>query len=165
MDVYASLLADERDQLLARLDAHRHGLRSSLDGLTQDEARRRLVPSATTLVGLIAHVTYAETVWAQEAVGGVPRAHLGLTGSAAEAFALDSTQSIDTVLAAHQRAVTASHEVLDSRDLDEVVTGHALGPMTVRWVFLHLISEMAQHHAHADILREQILAGRSHPQA
>lgn len=161
MDVYTSLLADERDQFMARLDAHRAGLRSSLDGLTPEEARRRLLPSATTLLGLLAHVTYAEIVWAQEAIGGIPRAHLGLTGSAADAFASDPADTIESVLAAHHTALTASRKILDSRALDEVVTGHALGPMTVRWVLLHLISEMAQHHGHADILREQILASRT----
>ena len=32
------------------------------------------------------------------------------------------------------------------------------GPLPVRWVYLHMLRELAQHCGHADILREQILA-------
>lgn len=160
MDVYATLLASERDQLNARLDGHRAGLRASLDSLTEEEARRGLVPSTTTLLGLLARVTYAEVVWSEEAVEGLPREQAGLRGSAAEAFTLDPDATIETVLTAHAAAIAVSRDILNARQLDQVVTGHALGPMTVRWILLHLISEMAQHHGHADILREQILASR-----
>ena len=30
--------------------------------------------------------------------------------------------------------------------------------MPVRWIYVHMIRELAQHCGHADILREQILA-------
>jgi Protein of unknown function (DUF664) len=38
-----------------------------------------------------------------------------------------------------------------------VLTGHFLGPLPLRWVYLHVLREFAQHCGHADILREQIL--------
>ena len=60
-------------QLEAFLDEHRAALRACLDGLTEEQARRRLVPSETTLLGLVKHVTYAERVWFGEAVTGRPR--------------------------------------------------------------------------------------------
>ena len=46
-------------------------------------------------------------------------------------------------------------------DLDDVLRGHWLGPLPLRWVYLHALREFAQHCGHADILREQILSGRS----
>jgi len=39
-----------------------------------------------------------------------------------------------------------------------VLTGHRLGPLPLRWVYLHCLREFAQHCGHADILREQILS-------
>ena len=44
--------------------------------------------------------------------------------------------------------------------LDDIVTGNRRGPLPLRWVYLHMVSELAQHCGHADILREQILAAR-----
>ena len=60
-------------QLETFLDEHRAALHGCLDGLTEEQARRRLVPSDTTLLGLVKHVTYAERVWFGEAVTGRPR--------------------------------------------------------------------------------------------
>lgn len=33
--------------------------------------------------------------------------------------------------------------------------------MTLRWVYLHMLRELAQHCGHAEILREQIIAQRT----
>lgn len=53
------------------------------------------------------------------------------------------------------------HRATASLDLDDVLRGHWLGPLPLRWVYLHALREFAQHCGHADILREQILSGRS----
>jgi hypothetical protein len=42
--------------------------------------------------------------------------------------------------------------------LDELVFGNRRGPLPLRWVYLHMLRELAQHCGHADILREQIVA-------
>src|SRR5580693_4878517 len=75
-------------QLETFLDEHRAALRGCLDDLTEEQARRRLVPSETTLLGLVKHATYAERVWFGEAVTGRPRQEIGLPPNAADAFAL-----------------------------------------------------------------------------
>ena len=35
-----------------------------------------------------------------------------------------------------------------------------MGALTVRWIHLQVLRELAQHSGHADILREQLLASR-----
>ena len=35
--------------------------------------------------------------------------------------------------------------------------GNRRGPLPLRWVYLHILRELAQHCGHADILREQTL--------
>jgi Protein of unknown function (DUF664) len=148
-------------QLEAFLDEHRAALRACLDGLTEEQARRRLVPSETTLLGLVKHVTYAERVWFGEAVTGRPRTEMGLPPNAADAFTLTGSDTIEAVCRAHDEACAASRRATASLDLDDVLRGHWMGPLPLRWVYLHALREFAQHCGHADILREQILSGRS----
>jgi GNAT superfamily N-acetyltransferase len=145
-------------QLEAFLDEHRAALRGCLDGLTEEQARRRLVPSQTTLLGLVKHAAYAEQIWFGEAVTGRSRAELGLPPKAADAFLLAPADSIESVRRAHDQACAASRRATARLGLDDVLTGHRFGPLPLRWVYLHALREFAQHCGHADILREQILA-------
>jgi hypothetical protein len=148
-------------QLETFLDEYRAALRGCLDGLTEQEARRRLVPSETTLLGLVKHVTFAERVWFGEAVTGRPRQEMGLPPNAADAFTLTGADTIDSVRRGHEEACEDSRRAAASLDLDDVLHGHWMGPLPLRWVYLHALREFAQHCGHADILREQILSGRS----
>jgi Protein of unknown function (DUF664) len=45
------------------------------------------------------------------------------------------------------------------RRLRPLGSGYRRGPLPLRWVYLHVLRELAQHSGHADILREQILNG------
>ncbi|WP_205780245.1 mycothiol transferase, partial [Micromonospora ureilytica] len=54
---------DERAVLTSFLDFHRAVVVRKLRGLSDADARRRLVPSATTLVGLVKHLTLVERNW------------------------------------------------------------------------------------------------------
>jgi GNAT superfamily N-acetyltransferase len=147
-----------RVQLEAFLDEHRAALRGCLDGLTEEQARRRLVPSETTLLGLVKHAAYAEQVWFGEAITGRSRQLMGLPPKAADAFQLSPGDSIASVRRAHDQACAASRRATARLDLDDVLTGHRFGPLPLRWVYLHALREFAQHCGHADILREQILS-------
>ena len=146
-----------RVQLETFLDEHRAALRACLDGLTEEQARRSLVPSRTTLLGLVKHAAYAERVWFGEAVTGRPRQEMGLPPSAAEAFILTAADTIESVSREHDRACADSRRAAAGLGLDDVVRGHRLGPLPLRWIYLHALREFAQHCGHADILREQIL--------
>lgn len=65
-------------QFEAFLDEHRRALHDRLDGLTEEQARRSLVPSRTTLLGLVKHATFVEQVWFDEAVTCRSRAEIGI---------------------------------------------------------------------------------------
>jgi hypothetical protein len=159
MGSFDVLLADERTQLNAFVEGYRSALESTLDGLTDEQARRRLVPSATTLLGLLKHVTWMQRVWFEECIGGTSRGELGLVGSPDESFQLADSDTITTVTTGHRQACATARAAVADLSLDAVVTGHRTGPRTVRWVYLQVLRELAQHCGHADILREQILAG------
>ena len=159
MGSFDVLLDDERTQLDAFVEDHRGAIEATLDSLTEEQVRRGLVPSATTLLGLLKHVTWMQRVWFEECVGGTSRQDLGLVRSPDESFRLGEDDTIASVTAAHRSACAAARAAVADLSLDTVVAGHRSGPRTLRWVYLQVLRELAQHSGHADILREQILAG------
>jgi Protein of unknown function (DUF664) len=156
-------LADERTQLDAFVDEYRNALEMTLESLTEEQARRHLVLSATTVLGLLKHVTWMQRVWFEECVGGASRRELGLVDNPEASFRLTIEDTVASVTAAHREACTTARTVVADLPLDAVVTGHRAGPRTLRWVYLQVLRELAQHCGHADILREQLLADRDLP--
>lgn len=142
------------------LDQHRAMLAAALDDLTEDEARVRLVPSKTTLLGLVKHATFVERVWFGEAATGRSRSQLGIAETPDESFDLAPGDTIATVLEAFAAACADSRAATTGLDGDTLWSGNKRGPLTLRWIELHVLREHAQHCGHADILREQILAAR-----
>lgn len=151
-------LADERTQLTAFLEHHRAAIEATPDGLDDEQVRRRLVPSATTLLGLVEHVTWMQRIWFEECVAGTPRTQLGVVTTPDDSFRLHDDDTTASVLAAHRTACATARELVAGRDLDDVVTGHRAGPRTLRWVHLQVLRELAHHCGYADVLREQLLA-------
>ena len=145
-------------QFEAFLDEHRRALHDSLTGLTEEQARRSLVPSRTTLLGLVKHATFVEKVWFDEAVTCRSRAEIGIPATPDESFVLDDDDTIAGVQRAHREACEASRRATSVLTVDDVLRGNRRGPLPLRWVYLHLLRELAQHCGHADILREQLLA-------
>jgi len=149
-----------RRQFEVFLDEHRAELDACLDGMTEEEARRRLVPSRTTLLGLVKHATFVEKVWFDETITCRSRAEIGIPATADESFLLEDEDTIESVRRAYREACAASRQRAASLDLDDLVRGNRRGPLPLRWVYLHVLRELAQHCGHADIIREQLLAQR-----
>src|ERR1700722_11966586 len=148
-----------RAQFEAFLGEHRTELNRCLDGLTEEQARRSLVPSRTTLLGLVKHATFVEKVWFDEAVTCRSRAEIGILATPDESFILHEDDTIASVRHAHREACESSRRATSSLGLDDVVRGNRRGPLPLRWVYLHVLRELAQHCGHADILREQSISG------
>ncbi|MDG6106699.1 DinB family protein [Dactylosporangium aurantiacum] len=148
-----------RAQLEAFIDEHRAALAASLDGLTEEQARRSLVPSRTTLLGLVKHATFVEQVWFDEAVTARSRARIGIPETPDDSFVLTDADTIASVRQAYRAACDASRRATAPLGLDDLLPGNRRGPLPLRWVYLHVLRELAQHCGHADILREQVLSG------
>jgi Protein of unknown function (DUF664) len=155
MDVFHDPI---RAQFEVFLDEHRRDLTACLDGLTEEQARRSLVPSKTTLLGLVKHATFVEKVWFDEGISCRTRADIGIPATPDESFVLDDADTIASVQQAHREACEASRAATASLGLDDLLHGNRRGPLPLRWVYLHMLRELAQHCGHADILREQLLA-------
>ena len=114
-------LDEERTQLEAFIEEYRSAVEATLDGLTEEQARRRLVPSATTLLGLHKHVTWMQRVWFEATVGNFPRTELGLVSSPDESFALGPDDSIVAVQAAFRASCEAARAVVADLPLDKAL--------------------------------------------
>lgn len=153
----ATYVATERELLEAMLDAQRAEVALLLSGLDETSARARLVPSLTTPLGLVKHATFVERVWFHSRVAGVPRGSLGLPETVDETFVLGPEDTVDSVREAFLDACERSRQVAAAHDLDEQFPWH-MGPVSLRFVYLHLIAELARHAGHGDILAEQLKA-------
>ena len=174
MALAATELDAERSDLLAMLGKHRHFLRYTTRGLTDEQARARTTVSELTLGGIIKHVTLVERNWARFIVEG-PRP--GQDASAMteadfarwqQQFQLLDAESLAGVLADYELAGAATDELL--RTIPDLNASHPLPaapwfPPGERWtarrVLMHVIAETAQHAGHADIIRESIDGAKS----
>ena len=151
-------VAEQSQRIDELIDEYRIALHDSLDDLTEEEARRRLVPSKTTLLGLVKHATFVEGVWFDQAITGRSYAAIGVASTVDRSFTLRTGDTVATVQTAYRERWRASRANLAGLRPDEVVDGR--GPRPVWALQLQVLRELAQHAGHADILREQILAAR-----
>ena len=146
---------DERAVLESFLDFHRGVLLRKLRGLSDAEAARRLVPSATTVAGLVKHLTLVEQNWFPCLLAPVPGdVYLTSEEDAVASFTLTDGDTVERLAAAYERACARSREVAGRFELDHVVPHPQLGEVSLRWILVHMTEETARHVGHADILRE-----------
>ncbi len=154
----AARTASEREQLESFLHDGRVEVVTLLDGLTEEQARRRLVPSLTTLLGLVKHAAFVERVWFDVALAGRSRAEVGLPDTVEESFELMADDSVESVTQSYRDAWSRAVRVAGDHALDDLALHNRRGPVSLRWIYLHMIRELARHAGHGDILREQVLA-------
>ena len=146
----------ERSVLEAFLDLHRQVLVSKLDGISENEARYRRVPSKTTLAGLIKHMIGVERGWFQEVLAGRNPAEIGPNvGGGDESWDLAENETVSSLIEEYEQACEQSRQTAARFALDDAVPEPDMGQVSLRWVYVHMIEETARHVGHADILREQ----------
>lgn len=156
----AARRGDERETLSAFLAEHRQLLRTTVLALTDEEARRSLVPSLTTPMGLLKHAAFVETAWFVCRFGGMTRAEAGIPESVDASFTLGPEDTLAALAAGHEAAVRRADKVIAGLNLDDTCTHPLMGELSLRWVLHHCIREFAQHAGHAEILVEQLIAAR-----
>jgi hypothetical protein len=150
-------IAAEREILETFLDYHRSALSGKLRGLSEADARRQLVPSRTTLLGLVSHAAAVERNWFQHYLGARPREEIaGNARGDAPSWDVEAGQTIGGVIAEFESACAASRQIAAGFTLDQAVPHDQLGQVSLRFIYVNILSEHARHAGHADILREQI---------
>ena len=145
--------AGELDTATAFLRFARESVLKKTDGLNDEQVRRVLVDTGTTLLGLVEHLTGVERYWFGYHLAG---AGSDTDGDPATDVATDG--STESVLQAYRDAIADSDVAIErAGDPNTRVARPVDGEhLTLRWVLAHMTSETARHAGHADILREQI---------
>ncbi|WP_280444002.1 DinB family protein [Nocardia brasiliensis] len=147
----------ERSLIENMLDRNREALIDTVRGLSEADARRKLVPSLTTPISLIKHAAGAERIWFQRFWAGLDEADCdGYSRRDEGTFAVADDESLADVIAEFERASRRSREIAARFDLDDTKDNPREGKVSMRWTLLAMIEEFARHAGHGDILREQI---------
>ena len=149
----SSRVSDERAVLEAFLDFNRCAVVRKVRDLPDPAGRQRLVPSATTLAGLVKHLTQVETNWFCRVLAReLPPLPADL--DPVTSFAVADDERLADLVDGYEAACARSRAAAARFALDDTVPQAELGTVSLRWIYVHLIEETARHAGHADILRE-----------
>jgi uncharacterized damage-inducible protein DinB len=149
-------LHGERDSYDAWLAYHRATLLLKCDGLDRDQLRAR--PVATSLMslhGLVRHMAEVERNWFRRVLAGedAPPLFYEPETNPEGDFEMPDDATFADDLAAWRAEVDAALAIAAGHDLDD--TGIRRGePVSLRWIYVHMIEEYARHNGHADLIRE-----------
>jgi uncharacterized damage-inducible protein DinB len=152
---YTVATADERPLLETWLDVARDTVVTKVDGLSEEDLRRRLVPSLTTVGGVVKHLAWVETGWFRQLLGA-RTGDSDRTHDRDWEFTVEPDDTGAALVAAYRDACARSRVAAAGYALDDVVPHQEMGLVSVRWIFVHLIEETNRHAGQLDILREQL---------
>ncbi len=161
---FTNQVSDERTMISEFLDEQRQIFESKVSGLSADQLNRRTAASTMTLGGLIKHLALVEDSWFHDDFLGLgdPEPWASAPFDEDRDWEWNSAVNDDPpyLLELYRVACERSRATVEAADsLDDVAakpdrrTG---GPISLRWILLHMIEETARHNGHADLLREAI---------
>jgi uncharacterized damage-inducible protein DinB len=146
----------EKESLKVALDRHRDAILWKLEGVSDEDLRRPMVPSGTSLLGLVKHLAAVEYGWFCETFGR-PTEPLPFDDDDPDAdLRVEPGETTADILAFYGRARAAADQAIAEVGLEETGTAWFGEPVTMRWVLIHMVEETARHAGHVDILRELI---------
>jgi uncharacterized damage-inducible protein DinB len=146
----------EKESLRVALDRHRDAILWKLEGLDDEALRRPMVPSGTSLLGLVKHLAAVEYWWFCDTFDR-PTEPLPFDDDDPDAdLRVEPGETTADVLAFYDRARAAADRAIAETGLEETGTSESGNTVTMRWVLIHMVEETARHAGHADIVRELI---------
>jgi hypothetical protein len=134
-----------------------------LDGLSEYDVRRPLVPTGTNLLGLVKHLATVEWGHFGAAFGRPYAERLPWVDDPTEPHAdlwATAQQSREEIVGLYRRIAAHSDAVIEALPLDAV--GHVpwwppeYSEVTLHRILVHTIAEAHRHAGHADLVRELI---------
>ena len=140
--------------LRAFLDWYRDTVIRKVNGLSKEEASRRLVSTPTNLLGIVKHLAYVEQGWFQRAMMARDLPFPWTDEDPDADMRIEPEETVEGITAFYRNAIGESNKVIDALSLDDA-SRHPRNRTTLRWVMVHMLEETARHAGHCDILREQ----------
>jgi uncharacterized damage-inducible protein DinB len=152
-------LGSEAETLAGFLDFHRATLLWKLEGLDDEQLRRPMVASGTSLLGLVKHLAYVERSWFQGVWAGQEVTFPWTEEDPDADWRIEPDETAEDVLALYRGECDRSRQIVaGASSLDDAVQHPRRRQWTMsrRWILAHMVEETARHVGHADILREQL---------
>jgi hypothetical protein len=147
----------ERTLLDGFLDFHRATLLWKCAGLTDEQLRRRAVPSSDlTLLGIVRHLTEVERGWFFDHLPHEATPVYFTKDKPNDDFDALGSVPVGEVFARYDAELDRIRTEIAAVPLDHEYTDKRGKTFSLRWVYLHMIEEYARHNGHADLLREAI---------
>lgn len=154
---------EQKETLQRYLSIQREALAAKLDGLSEYDARRPMVPTGTNLLGITKHVAYVQLGYLGDCFGrpsGIPTPWDESEDDPDADLWVPAHESRDTILDLYRRSAEHADATLAALDLD--TRGEVWWwpedrrHPTLHRVTVHLITDIARHAGQADIIRESI---------
>jgi hypothetical protein len=147
----------DRALLEAWLEFHRTTLLLKSEGLTDAQRKARPVPTSNlSLHGLVRHMAEVERAWFVRGLLSDAEPHIYLRNDVEDADFVpldDADWEVDFGIwqaeCEHSRVIAAAKDLAD----EGVRDGR---PVSLRWIYVHMIEEYARHNGHADLIRELV---------
>jgi Protein of unknown function (DUF664) len=155
--------SDPKADLGRYLQAGREALLWKLDGLSEYDARRPMVPTGTNLLGIVKHVASVEAGYLGDTFGRPFEEPLPWLDDDAEPNAdmwATAEESREQIVGLYHRVWAHSDATIEVLPLDAI--GHVPwwppdhSEVTLHRVLVHMVAETDRHAGHADIIRELI---------
>jgi uncharacterized damage-inducible protein DinB len=121
-----------------------------------------MVPSGTSLLALVKHLTYVERWWFRAVFAGEDVEFPWTDEDPDADWRVEPHETAEELIAAYRSEVESCRRAIAGGGMDERARGKVetldgpAGMFSLRWVLGHMIEETARHNGHADILRELI---------
>ena len=153
--------SDQKADLRRYLQEARDALLWKLDGLSEYDVRRPVVPTGTNLLGLVKHLANVELGYFGDTFGRpcADKVPLDESDPNSDMFAAPD-ESREFITGLYRRAWAHADATIDALALD--ATGHVpwwppdRNEVTLHRILVHVIAETCQHAGHADIIRELV---------
>jgi hypothetical protein len=153
--------SDQKADLRRYLQEARNALLWKLDGLSEYDVRRPMVPSGTNLLGLVKHLANVELGYFGDTFGRpwADKVPWDESDPNSDMFAAPD-ESREFITGLYRRAWAHADGTIDALALD--ATGHVpwwppgRNEVTLHRILVHVIAETCQHAGHADIIRELV---------
>jgi Protein of unknown function (DUF664) len=155
---------DQRTEVLQEfLDIQRNHVLGSLEGMTEEQLRRPVLPSGWSCLGLVKHLALSdEHYWFRCVVAGEPLEGWFPEGPDAE-WQVGPDETAEDVFALYRAEIERSNEIIAATPID--MPPRQLDPRWGEWgkrftdlgfVMMHVITETAVHAGHLDAVVELI---------
>lgn len=151
-------MTQESQALLSSLADQRKHVLGILEGLSEDDLRRPLLPSDWTCAGLVHHLAIdVERFWFRAVVAGEP-----IPDEPDNAWQIPAGWTATAVLDAYRREIELADAIIAAASMDsppawwpeDLFGSWRLNDL--REILLHVIGETATHAGHLDAARELI---------